>query len=323
MVSVAFILLMNHAIPYFHGRLLLGVTVPGDVRCGSQGATIIRRYELQLLPWTLAGLLSAILLPLSWAPIWFCAAIAAPGIATIRAYAHAYRGARRFSTADTGIREAALIDPGDDVRRIARRFLPPLFIPCAAALYLRVRWDEIPVRFPVHWTMDGIPNGWSDRTAAGIYGPLLFAALIIVFLAGLCTSILLGSRRRTSATAVLSVTTAVAHLVAAVFSMVVILALHHVPMWAFLAVMIVYFIVLGRIIIRAMQSTSEPEETTPDECWIGGQIYYNPDDPVLYVQTRVGNAYALNLGNRASWFLVGLIVLYIAAMACLAQAIWS
>jgi uncharacterized membrane protein len=322
MTSLAFGFLMEHALPYFHGKRLFGVVVPGEIRYGGRGAELIRRYELQLLPWTIISLVAASFLPLSWTVTW---SIVVTGIATIRAYAHAYEGARRFSAAGSGIRDAALSDPGGDVRRVSFHFLPPLVIPCAVALYLRARWHEIPPRFAVHFTMDGIPNGWSYKTVASIYGPLIFAALILVFLAGLCLAILLGSRRSSSATVAISVITAVAYFVATVFSLTGVLPLHYVPLWVVMLTMIVYFVVLGSIVFRAMGATNEPgtEDITPDECWRAGQFYYNPEDAAIFVQTRVGSSYTLNFGNRASWFLVGLILLYIAAMTCLARAIWS
>jgi uncharacterized membrane protein len=323
MASLAFSLLMEHALPYFHGKRLFGVAVPGGVRYGGKGAELIRRYEVQLLPWTMATLLAAAFLPFSWAVIWINALMVIPAIATIRAYAHAHEGARRFAAAQSGIREASLSDSGGDFRHVAWHFLPPLAIPGAVALYLRAHWHEIPARFAVHWTTDGVPNGWAYKTVAGIYGPLLFAALIIVFLAGLCLSILLGSRRRSPATAAISVMTASAYLVAAAFSLMGVLALHYVPMWAVAAMMIGYIVVLGSIVVRAMGATTEPEDITPEECWRGGQFYYNPEDPALFVQTPVGSSYTLNFGNHGSWFLVGLIVLYIAAMVCLARVIWS
>jgi uncharacterized membrane protein len=33
-----------------------------------------------------------------------------------------------------------------------------------------------------------------------------------------------------------------------------------------------------------------------------GLIYYNPDDPALIVEKRIGIGWTLNLGNRWSWF---------------------
>jgi uncharacterized membrane protein len=51
-------------------------------------------------------------------------------------------------------------------------------------------------------------------------------------------------------------------------------------------------------------------------------VYYNPDDPAIFVQTPVGGFYSLNFGNRASWFLLARIVLYMTGLAILAHVLW-
>lgn len=42
----------------------------------------------------------------------------------------------------------------------------------------------------------------------------------------------------------------------------------------------------------------------PNECWKGGLWYYNPDDAALFVETRRGAGFSLNLANKWSWVLV-------------------
>lgn len=50
-------------------------------------------------------------------------------------------------------------------------------------------------------------------------------------------------------------------------------------------------------------------DPTPDECWTLGMIYYNPDDPALVVETRVGRfGCDLNFGNKWSWLVSAVIL---------------
>jgi uncharacterized membrane protein len=42
-------------------------------------------------------------------------------------------------------------------------------------------------------------------------------------------------------------------------------------------------------------------DRTPDECWKFGQLYFNPDDPAIWVEKRAGVGYTLNFGRPASW----------------------
>lgn len=55
---------------------------------------------------------------------------------------------------------------------------------------------------------------------------------------------------------------------------------------------------------RARKPESEESaagDNTPDECWRWGIVYYNPDDPALLLEKRVGFGWTLNYGNKWSW----------------------
>jgi uncharacterized membrane protein len=46
-------------------------------------------------------------------------------------------------------------------------------------------------------------------------------------------------------------------------------------------------------------------DATPDHAWkIGGLIYFNPHDPAMWVENRVGFGYTLNMGNPRAWLLI-------------------
>lgn len=50
-----------------------------------------------------------------------------------------------------------------------------------------------------------------------------------------------------------------------------------------------------------------------DRYWKGGMIYYNPDDPALMVEKRMGGGWTVNFGRPVSWLLL-LVPLAIAAI---------
>ena len=50
---------------------------------------------------------------------------------------------------------------------------------------------------------------------------------------------------------------------------------------------------------------------TPDAGWKGGFLYYNPNDPALLVERRMGIGWTLNMANRWSWLILGAVVLAI------------
>jgi uncharacterized membrane protein len=55
-------------------------------------------------------------------------------------------------------------------------------------------------------------------------------------------------------------------------------------------------------------------DATPDDAWkVGGLFYYNPSDPAVWVEQRVGLGYTLNIGNSSAWLLIAIMLLPIIA----------
>jgi uncharacterized membrane protein len=78
--------------------------------------------------------------------------------------------------------------------------------------------------------------------------------------------------------------------------------------WLVLASVMVAFIVKRRRLALDTPVLSIAD-ITPDECWKAGFIYYNPDDPALVVETRMGRfGCDLNFGNKWSWVVSGVIL---------------
>ena len=51
-------------------------------------------------------------------------------------------------------------------------------------------------------------------------------------------------------------------------------------------------------------------DATPDSAWKGGGLlYFNPSDPAIWVEQRIGIGYTVNFGNPRAWLLLGLFVL--------------
>jgi uncharacterized membrane protein len=46
-------------------------------------------------------------------------------------------------------------------------------------------------------------------------------------------------------------------------------------------------------------------DATPDAAWkVGGLFYFNPRDPAIWVENRIGPGYGLNMGNPRAWLLI-------------------
>lgn len=54
----------------------------------------------------------------------------------------------------------------------------------------------------------------------------------------------------------------------------------------------------------------QPDEgdRSPDSAWKFGLVYFNPDDPALWLEKRFGVGYTLNFGRPAAWIIIGSIL---------------
>jgi uncharacterized membrane protein len=63
---------------------------------------------------------------------------------------------------------------------------------------------------------------------------------------------------------------------------------------------------------RAVPAAARQEvhgDATPDHAWkVGGLFYFNPHDPAIWVEKRVGLGYTLNIGNSRAWLLIGMML---------------
>jgi uncharacterized membrane protein len=93
------------------------------------------------------------------------------------------------------------------------------------------------------------------------------------------------------------------------FSGIAVYPIVHVPIWLLVAGPLVFIVPMLIAMARAMAEPGDTVEPTPNECWKGGMIYYNPNDPALFVEKRAGLGYTFNFANRWSWLLaLGLVL---------------
>jgi uncharacterized membrane protein len=281
----------------------------------------LRRYQLGLLPWTTAVALLALWMPTAWLPLGLVVLPVAPLLVALLLFYRCRSEARPFALPPSPVREAQLTDAGDRLDRCLLWFLPPFCLLGSVALYLRANWERIPARFAIHWDSNGHPNNWGYRSAGGVFGPLVFGALVVVFIQAMAAFTYRGARRGTMRSTAFVAMTAVSYVIALVFSMAGLSPFWSPSPWVVLGVVALFLAVIGVIVARTY-SRPEPEgapaESTPEQCWHAGDFYYNPDDPALFVEKRVGIGYTLNFGNRVSWVFLGAVLVFIAGTVFLA-----
>jgi uncharacterized membrane protein len=288
-------------------RHLFGVTVAPGLSESEAARDAIWRYRRTVLAATAIAVLVS---------KWVVIAPVLPCVAALCAYYLERERMRRYAVPSGGPLSAppAGRDPLPWWTMLA---LPPFVALGVVAVYLRSRWPEIPARFATHWGADGAPNGWSIKNFRGVYGGLLFGAGLMVLMCLLALATFYGSRRGPMREGVLKIFVATMYLLGFVFSGVGLLPLLHPSPLLFLAPAPLF---LGLVIWLSMKaSEQDPGESTPDECWHLGNVYYNPADPALFVQKRMGIGYTFNFGNRMSWVLLGG---FLAGMGGLILLIW-
>lgn len=255
------------------------------------------------------------------------------------AFLRARRQVLPHAVAQTAHREAALAQRETGIAYWILQ-LGPFAVLAAYAVYLQRNWQRIPARFPVHWGLNGEPNGWSTRSFGGVYGMLLIGLLACVLVGLLSYGAVHWTRQiRSTGTAAAAEMRARRVQVGAMIAVEYFLALTFggaslgplrsnlgqspsigpflIGTLLFVAALYAVLLHTGQVGANLMAAGSSSDilpdarvvgDRTPDECWKGGMFYVNRDDPALMVEKRFGIGYTLNFGRPAAWVLTALIL---------------
>lgn len=324
--------------------LYFSVTVSPEFRGSRDGRKILRRYR------TLAMILVAI----GWALViaggaprrWplLILGVAWLGFGPLIAFQIAREAVTPHAVKSVLIREVELAPraahlPGGWLLQAG-----PFAILFAAAIFLHAHWDQIPEIFPVHWGIDGQPNGWTIRTPMGVYGPLLIGGAIVLGLSLVTYGVLREARvvripgapshGRDFPHQVGYFLSGMEYLIAILLSFVALLPLFGPPNIA--AVLGGSIVVIAVIFVAAHQLNQtraralDPSviqtpggifgDGTLDEHWKLGMFYFNPDDPALLVEKRLGIGYTFNFARGLAWVILALVIVVPVALALAAVA---
>jgi uncharacterized membrane protein len=324
-LSIAVLL---HWLPLWRrSSLWFAVTVAPDFGNTPEARRILRQYRVEM--WTVS-LVSGVLLAagargeVTWL---FAACPLLQTLGAVIAFARGRNRTKPYARHPDGTRAASLDAATEHLPGGAVGIIVPYAMLAAAAIFLQANWQRLPSRFPVHWGIDGTADRWAERNWRGVDGPLLMGFVVIALLHVLGYMIADASPRGRMAEtadwtarfrrANLRMIVAMGWTLAALFA---VLALNPylssgdalvIPAWLMLGAILAVAAGFLWPIISISQEPGSGSDGTPDECWKLGQIYYNPNDPALMVEKRFGVGYTINLGNRASWLLIALLLLII------------
>ena len=182
----------------------------------------------------------------------------------------------------------------------------PFVVLALTGLFLSSHWQQIPANFPVHFGFDGMPDRWASRTFRGVYGVLIFGAVLCSWFMVLGVASWYGARRSSLRPRMLALLIMAGVWLSLLLASTSVQPLFHFPFWAIVIPALCAPFLVVVYLLRKSSEPSEPSEAperSADDCWKAGIIYYNPADPVLFVEKRLGFGYTLNFGNRWSWAL--------------------
>lgn len=316
------------------------VTVSPEFRQSAEARRIIRKYRAQVAVHCAIALACFATLILLRAPGWLPAVFVWPALGTLVAVILAHRESLAFAVPAGSFRRASLTSRTGRLAGGALWWAGPFVLLGLAGGYIFLRWNEIPARFAVHWGFNNQPNGWADRTVSGVYRPLGLGVVVCLMLFFLAWQLRTNSRGSTAMRELTTrVLTAVSYFVAGVFGwLTVVLPLGHgAPSPLNMGVIMgALALIIGGIIVYGMRAKSEPEpgtapvtgpqsilglgDNTADRDWVGGLFYFNPEDPAVFVEKRIGIGYDLNFGNPRSWVFLGAIVLLPLALVLITKS---
>jgi uncharacterized membrane protein len=299
------------AIPHVTPRdLLFGVPVPDGFPSTEAGRATLRSYRLLIAIPTAVGLLAMALFP---SPLVDVAAVLVTTVVGITGFVAQNRKLKPFAIQPPLARDTTL-SPPEPLPWFTWLGIFPLLLLAGAAAYLHSHWDQIPARYPVHYSIDGTPNGWADRTVRGVYGPLVPGGGLTLWLFALALAGWYGSRRSEPMRRPMLVVMLTVELMIALLFGAIPLKLTGVIAIPTPAMAVGPLALLIPAMAYAVHENNKPRDPdpTPNECWRGGMVYYNPNDSALFVQRRDGMGFTVNLANRWSWAIYGSLLLVLA-----------
>lgn len=304
-VVCLFLSALLFALPNMTRRgILFAVPVPADFRDSRTARRTIAEYRVLIL---IAALLDLGALIFSPAETLGAALVASPFIvlsASLIAFIRERRKLLPFAIQPSQVRVADVSSAPERLPGFVWLGAAPFLTLGAAAVFLHANWNRIPARFPVHWGPGGQPNRWAERNDRGVYGPLLFGAEMCLFLLVTGLASWFGARRSRMRSTMLGTLIGAACVMALLFAGIAVHPVLDIPIAALIVIPLAGLFLIVGVAIRRVAGEGQPSDPTPNECWKAGIVYYNPDDPALFVEKRAGIGYTMNFGNRWSWALL-------------------
>lgn len=311
--------ILFHAMPRFsRPDILFAVTVPEAFAAGA-GRTLVARYRA--IVWSGAaaalaiGLLLPTVLPDSGRGGWLVmGAVAGNMIVALAAWLLAHRRARAHALPPSDVRVASLVPRDTSLPGGTLFAVGPFAILLATALLVYTYRDDVP---------DGPRTITSFLALGGVY--VVMMLIMAASMARRSRQIAIDGPAAAAEQRFRRVNVLVLVLVAyAVAIQMSAATVESIPAfgntlsgWAWLMPLplmlgnfgvAIWMFRVGQGGQRTVAPAARREvhgDATPDHAWkVGGLFYFNPRDPAIWVENRIGPGYGLNMGNLRAWLLI-------------------
>ena len=327
-------------------ELFFSITVPRGFRLSPEGRSILARYRALIGVVAAAGAIALVLtLRLPDEALRLTAALGGVTVlqlaGSVAAFVHARGRVLPHAVEPSPLREATLSTsvPRSLSRAQWTAFLVPLLLVAGTAVVVLFLYPSFPETIPTHFNAQGEADAFREKSVGVLLLPLGIGAALLIFITFLAqwlvralpvrtageAALQLDRRRRT---AVVELLGAVLYLTAAI--MILVTAGMVVPPAAaqpvIVAALVVSLLAGGGLPVwflfrhgsaftashRSAESGADDAtigDRTADRHWKLGLIYFNPDDPAVWVEKRIGIGYTTNMARSEPWFMLGGLVL--------------
>ncbi len=217
------------------------------------------------------------------------------------------------------LRTADLSAPEINGRAWWLGLLSPLLLVAGTAALLKLRWQTLPERFPIHWGINGQPDLWASRSVTSVFGALLFDLALVVGL-GLLGELIVASSPGYEGRSTMVKTTRMVLITSPCFVTTLICTISLLPLSHYptnfvplitMSATVFSFGIAGYAVFRVFRMERfviAGQNSTDGRYWRAGFFYFNPGDSALVVPKRNGFGYTLNFGRPVCWLIFVLIL---------------
>ncbi|HWZ11510.1 MAG TPA: DUF5808 domain-containing protein [Acidobacteriaceae bacterium] len=302
--------------PRVREGILFGVSVPVEFAESAAGQSILARYRSRVLVVFFAAMIAGGAAVLRGQQTILTAVTIAEFPLYCWAWVWAWHQTQPFAV-KVPLRRSASLEPANKVDGFSLSQLVALIPLLFASAYLRLHWSQIPARFSVHWRADGVPDGWSERTVAGVFGTVIVGAMLVLGIAIL--SWLVGRVSPHQARQMRPILAVASWMMSALFTAIALHPFSANPeseprfiFWITAAGMVALISTLSYVMNLPLRDAANPWDGTPDSGWRWGLVYYNPADSAVLVKNRFGLGWTLNFASPQAKLVVAGTLLFTA-----------